>query len=34
MDESYAELVRQSDQYKTDKSSKYKEVSKDRLASA
>ena len=31
MDEPYAELVRQSDQYKTDKSSKYKEVSKDRL---
>ena len=31
MDESYAELVRKSDQYKTDKSSKYKEVSKERL---
>lgn len=31
MDEPYAELVRRSDQYKSDKSSKHKEVSKERL---
>ena len=31
MEESYAELVRKSDAYKADKSSRYKEVSKDRL---
>ena len=31
MDEPYAELVRQSEKYKSDKSGKYKEVSKDRL---
>ena len=31
MEDSYAELVRKSEKYKTDKTSKYKEVSKDRL---
>jgi len=31
MEESYAELVRKSDKYKTDRSSKNKEVSKERL---
>ena len=31
MEESYAELVRKSDKYKTDKTNKNKEVSKDRL---
>jgi len=31
MEDSYAELVRRSEKYKTDKSNKYKEVSKDRL---
>ena len=31
MEDQYAELVRKSDKYKTDKSAKYKEVSKDRL---
>ena len=31
MEESYAELVRKSDAYKTEKNSKYKEISKDRL---
>ena len=31
MEESYAELVRRSDAYKAEKSSRYKEVSKDRL---
>tara|TARA_R100000995_G_C3456368_1_gene110789 strand:+ start:123 stop:527 length:405 start_codon:yes stop_codon:yes gene_type:complete len=31
MEESYAELVRKSEKYKTDKSNKNKEVSKDRL---
>ena len=31
MEESYAELVRKSEKYKTDKTNKNKEVSKDRL---
>jgi hypothetical protein len=31
MEDSYAELVRKSEKYKTDKTNKYKEVSKDRL---
>jgi hypothetical protein len=31
MEDSYAELVRKSEKYKTDRTSKYKEVSKDRL---
>ena len=31
MEDPYAELVRNSDKYKTDKSAKFKEVSKDRL---
>ncbi len=31
MEESYAELVRKSEKYKTDKSSKNKEISKERL---
>ena len=31
MEESYAELVRRSDAFKSEKNSKYKEVSKDRL---
>tara|TARA_Y100001951_G_C11205289_1_gene219596 strand:+ start:377 stop:775 length:399 start_codon:yes stop_codon:yes gene_type:complete len=31
MEESYAELVRKSEAFKSEKSSKYKEVSKDRL---
>ena len=31
MEDSYAELVRKSDNYKTDKANRYKEVSKDRL---
>ena len=31
MEDSYAELVRRSEKYKTDKTNKYKEVSKDRL---
>ncbi len=31
MEDSYAELVRKSEKYKTDKVNKYKEVSKDRL---
>ena len=31
MEESYAELVRKSEKYKSDKSAKYKEVSKERL---
>mgnify|MGYP005820424093 CR=1 FL=1 len=30
-EESYSELIRKSEKYKTDKTSKYKEVSKDRL---
>jgi len=31
MEDSYAELVRKSEKYKTDKTNRYKEVSKDRL---
>ena len=31
MEESYAELVRKSDNYKTEKNTKFKEISKDRL---
>ena len=31
MEDPYAELVRKSDKYKSDKSAKYKEVSKERL---
>ena len=31
MEESYSELVRKSEKYKSDKASRYKEVSKDRL---
>ena len=31
MEDSYAELVRKSEKYKTDKTNKYKEVSKERL---
>jgi hypothetical protein len=31
MEDPYAKLVRRSDKYKSDKSAKYKEVSKDRL---
>ena len=31
MEESYAELVRKSDKFKSDKDKKYKDVSKDRL---
>ena len=31
MEDSYAELVRKSEKYKTDKTNKYKEVSKDSL---
>lgn len=31
MEDSYAELVRKSDKYRTDKNAKFKEVSKDRL---
>ena len=31
MEESYAELVRKSEKYKTDKANKNKEISKDRL---
>ena len=31
MEESYAELVRKSEKYKSDKSAKYKEVAKERL---
>tara|TARA_R110000851_G_scaffold120544_2_gene248949 strand:+ start:4747 stop:5142 length:396 start_codon:yes stop_codon:yes gene_type:complete len=31
MEDSYAELVRKSDQYKSDKADKYKDVSKQRL---
>ena len=31
MEDSYDELVRQSDKFKSDKEQRYKEVSKDRL---
>lgn len=31
MEESYAELVRKSENYKTEKNTKFKEISKDRL---
>ena len=31
MEDSYAEMIRKSDNYKTDKANRYKEVSKDRL---
>lgn len=31
MEDSYAELVRKSEKYKSDKNTKYKEVSKERL---
>ena len=31
MDDAYANLVRKSDKYKTDRDARYKDVSKDRL---